>query len=175
MAQLAAEAGGPAVEPPVEHDAAAHPRPEREQHEGARAAPRSPHPLAEREGVHVIVHRGGHAERAGEEARQRHAAELGHIVRLAADDAGGAVDDAGHARADAGEPVPARPRQPRDLRGQREESRHRVAAGRSMGGAAAAGHDAALSRHQPRRGSGAAHVDAEEGTRRHAGRRPSRT
>jgi hypothetical protein len=175
MAQLAAEAGRPAVEPPVDDDAAAHARPQREQDERARAASGAPGGLAEGERVHVIVHRGGHPERAREEARHRHAAELGHIVGLAADGAGGAVDDAGHARADAGDPVSARPGQPRHLGGQGQDPRHRVAASASVSGAVAAHHHAPRRGHQPRRRGGAAHVDAEEDGRPHAGRRPSIT
>src|SRR4029453_15555267 len=59
--QLAAEAPGAAMEPPVEHDAAAHAGADREEHERARPAPRAPARLAKGERVHVVVDHGGRA------------------------------------------------------------------------------------------------------------------
>jgi hypothetical protein len=133
-----------------------------QQHERARAAPRAPARLAQREGVHVVVHHGGRPGGLGEKARHRHARELGHVMGLAAHPARSHVHESGQSRAHAREATLARQRKPRDLGGEGEEPLQGGAAARPVRGLTSRDEHAPVGRHQSRGGGGAAHIHAEE-------------
>jgi hypothetical protein len=108
MTELTAEASGPAMKAAVDHHAAAHPRPHREEHEGLGAPAGAPAPLGQRERVDVVVHEGGRTGHLGEEPGHGNTGELRYMMCLPAHRAGRHIHEAGQPRSHAEEAVLSR-------------------------------------------------------------------